>query len=238
MSQLFGGVIFLTNKILQKSNDGVRSIVQKKSNEKQTIFWDIDDVVLNTNEAMVEYLNTYYRIPNNLPPKTQKDCKDWGYHSIKKDLSEKEREKIFDSLEFWLLMEMKPEFVGLLKSGVLDGYNNCFVTKGNKENIKRKLEFLLNFQIQNYIKRFEYYGLELSESKSLIDMKDGIMIDDNFYNFEGVNAGLKILVKNGIETEYNNSFQPIQTMDNLYVVDNVSQIKEILKFCTERNLVL
>ena len=50
--------------------------------KKQTIFWDLDDVVFNSTEVVVDIINKKFREPNHLAPKSIQDVKDWGYKSI------------------------------------------------------------------------------------------------------------------------------------------------------------
>ena len=207
--------------------------------QPQVIFFDVDDVVLNTNENMVRYLNKHYREPNHLTPRTQADCRDWGYKSIWRILTKKEMESIFDREEFWETMELKPGFIKLLKSGLLRKFPVTFVTKGSEQNLKLKYNYILNSGIvPKYLQSYHWIGLPLHEPKSSIDMTNGIMVDDNYYNFDGVNSRLNILVKNNIETEYNNSFRPDGIMDNLYTINDVSELIDLLEFCYNKKIML
>ena len=61
-------------------------------------------------------------------------------------------------------------------------------------------------------------------------MTDGIQIDDNYSNLRNTKAKIKILVKNYVESTVNNSYGMIDTPDNLYNVNSLNEVLDILKF--------
>lgn len=201
---------------------------QSKQN-KQTIYWDVDDVILNTTETIVQLINEKYRIPNNLEPKTADNCKDWSFKGIWRPLTERQQEELFESDEFWNRVEIREEFIKMIESGVLDNYKNVFVTKGSPINLRRKKEYL-EAQLYDVMDKFEYIGLFHEQDKGEIDMRGGIQIDDNYKNIKDTNARLKILMKNNREASYNNSLGYIDTLDNLYNVNYLEEIQQILEF--------
>ena len=60
-----------------------------------------------------------------------------------------------------------------------------------------------------------------------------IQIDDNYSFLNRTDADLKILVRNGKETRFNRPKVETENLENLYIVDNISQIFEILEFITK-----
>ena len=69
------------------------------------------------------------------------------------------------------------------------------------------------------------------ERESVVDMRDGIQIDDAYFNLIDTNARCKILLKNYMETVSNNSFGDYkEILDNLYEVNNFAEIHQILEF--------
>lgn len=198
---------------------------------KQKIYWDVDDVILNTTDTMVELINKKYRIPNNLQPRTREECKDWCFKGLWRPLTDEQQMELFESSEFWDTVTIKPEFYDIVKSGILDRYDNIFVTKGSIYNLFRKKEFLYNeVDIKDVFKNFSYIGIANEEDKASIDMNNGIQIDDNYSNLKNTKAKIKILVKNYIESNVNNSYGMIDTPDNLYNVNSLNEVLDILKF--------
>lgn len=61
-------------------------------------------------------------------------------------------------------------------------------------------------------------------------MLNGIQIDDNINNLINSDAKIKILLKNHRNTNYNNYDQINTEIENLYVVDDIKQVEDILKF--------
>ena len=204
---------------------------KEESQSKQKIYWDVDDVVLNTTEAMVELINKKYRIPNNLQPRTREQCKDWEFKGLWRPLTKEQQMELFESHEFWDTVTIKPEFYNIVKSGVLDKYDNIFVTKGSVYNLFRKKEFLYDeVDIKDVFKNFGFVGIADNEDKAAINMTDGIQIDDNYSNLKNTKAKIKILVKNNVESTVNNSYGMIDTPDNLYNVNSLNEVLDILKF--------
>lgn len=205
--------------------------LHKKEEPKQKIYWDIDDVVLNTTEAMVDLINKKYRIPNHLSPKTRAECKDWEFKGLWRNLTKEQQMELFESSDFWDSVTIKEEFYNVINSGILDKYDNVFVTKGSIYNLFKKKEFLYdNSDIKEAIKDFGYVGLAEGVDKASIDMTDGIQIDDNYGNLKNTKAKIKILVKNYVESTVNNSYGLIETPDNLYNVNSLNEVLDILKF--------
>ena len=67
-------------------------------------------------------------------------------------------------------------------------------------------------------------------------MENGIQIDDNYDNLIKTNARIKILLKNNLTTDYNTDYGKYGNIDNLYIVDTLEEVGQILKFNLEFNL--
>ena len=61
-------------------------------------------------------------------------------------------------------------------------------------------------------------------------MISAIQIDDNYNNLKDTDADLKILLKNEIDTNYNSVYKIKDNLENLYIVDNIQQMIDILRF--------
>jgi len=204
---------------------------------KQTIFWDVDDVVINSLEVTVDLINEWYNKPNNLPIKSVSEAKDWKLQAIHKGLTPEQIDYIFRCPEFWAKVQIREGFNNIIHSPILNKYNHVFVTKGTLDNLTYKECFLRTFLGEFYTDHFEYIGLLDHESKGTINMSGGIMIDDNMRNLLESNASIKILITNGIETCYNNAYGDFKvTPENLYIVNTLEDIQELLTFNSEHNL--
>ena len=199
---------------------------------KQTIYWDADDVILNSGETIVELLNQK-RQGLGLEPKKLSDLKDQGYKSILRTVSKREIELLFESDEFWDRVQIKPEFMNLLNSGIFKSYNHQIVTKGSIENQARKfVKLSLDLKGWNWI----HHSILENQDKSIVNMENGIQIDDNYDNLIKTNARIKILLKNNLTTDYNTDYGKYGNIDNLYIVDTLEEVGQILKFNLEFNL--
>ena len=200
--------------------------------DKIRIYWDVDDVILNTSEILIDMINKKY---NPLKKKTLNNIKDWELRSIYRDI---ETDFINDALAdeyFWSNVTVKKDFEYFLLSGIARKFDHYFVTIGTDDNISLKKEFITklmercNYQEDSYI----YLGLNEKFSKQVVPMKGGIQIDDNISNLVCTNAKIKILIKNFIETDYNTFNNKNYFVENLYEVNNLKEVIEILEFIIE-----
>ena len=203
---------------------------KEKRSPKQKIYWGIDNVVLNTTEAAVELSNKKYQIPNNLQSKTKEWYKDQDFKGLQ-NLTKEQQKELFESSDFWNTVTIKPEFYDIVRSGILDKYDNIFITKDSTYNLFKKKKFLYEeVDIKDIFKNFDYIVIADDEDKASIDMTDGIQIDDNYLNLKNTKARVKILVKNYMENATNNSYGMIDTPDNLYNVNSLDEVFKILEF--------
>lgn len=162
---------------------------------------------------------------------------DWGYKSIYRNLTKEQVSEIYESEEFW--SSVKPNEI-LMKAledseqGIWQQYNWILLTKGSKESLQKKLDYLnkIPFFKRNELK-WRYFGLGHGEKKEDVHMLGRIQIDDNYSFLNRTDADLKILVKNGKETRFNRPKVETENLENLYIVDNISQVFEILEFITK-----
>lgn len=194
---------------------------------KQKIFLDADDVLLNSSEVAVDIINKRFNVN---PPKTIYDIKDWGFKAIYKGMTKDIINEIFASQEFWNKVKIQEGFLNLLKDEeILNGYHWCIVTKGCTKNLDTKYTFFAEHsELSKYIDDIEFYGLEDYENKSVINMSDGIQVDDNMDNLH-TNASLKILMLNYLNTEYNN-LDTMRNEENTYRINTFEELGQILKF--------
>lgn len=196
---------------------------------KQSIYIDVDDVILESSDAILSLLNQKYSIS---PPKQKIHIKDYELKSIKKGLTKKEINNLFESPEFWEKVQFNPIFLHWLQDkDFLEKYNWVLLTKGTHKNLALKYDKLKNLFIKQGLKDyFSYIGIPCEEKKSKLRMVNGIQIDDNLENLKDSDAQIKILVKNNLDTNYNNYLDCDKFITELYIVSNMEQVEQILRF--------
>lgn len=207
-----------------------------QDNNKIMLYVDVDDTILKSSEAIIKILNKRYDIN---PQKTVNDMKDWGYRSIYKNITDDIVEELYESDEFFNIVEFDQAF--------LDFYNNnknkidiTICTKGTSINIKKKEE-LIKKTLGDDI---TYIGMQFRVDcdgklvkdyvKSTINMKHGIQIDDRTDVLRNSNANIKILINNDRVRTWNQHYENI---NNLYVVRNWDEIKQIVLFAYDNHFV-
>lgn len=137
---------------------------------------------------------------------------------------------MYESKEFWNSVQVKPEFIELIKSGIFDSYNHIMITKGSNKNHGYKFATLcIKLQELNW-RNWSYHSVLENQDKSIVNMKDGIQIDDNYDNLVKTNARVKILLRNSLTTDYNTDYGKYGNIDNLYIVETLEEVRQILEF--------
>lgn len=154
--------------------------LEQLSEKANKVFLDADGVLLATNEAMTKILNRRYD-----KDYTGADVMDWNYTDLYPTCSE-EVEEIFNSAEL---------------------FRNITFVKGARKYLtkyKEKIIIVTKSDFRNYLHKrlwFNNHGfkdvpiipLGLNMSKSLINMKGGLFIDDCAYNLKESNATYKLM---------------------------------------------
>lgn len=203
--------------------------------QKRNLFIDVDDVVLNSSKAAINIFNKKFNLN---PEKSFKDISEWSYKSICEDITKKDIVEAFESDEFWDSVTINEYFKNLINNKVIEKYCKiCFSTRGTEKNLKKKRIMLTKFMEDNALKNleWEFIGIDTKiysedHGKKHVNMKHGIQIDDNI-NYLNTNADVKILVTNGIETDYNcYNHEEAINKENLYIVSSLKEAEEIITF--------
>lgn len=190
-----------------------------------TVYMDVDDVLLDSTQAVLDIIQERYGVRQ-----AQENIKDWSFKSAKRDLNSKQIEEIFDSDEFWSKVCLNKTLVDAFKEGLWDKFNWVFVTKGTEVNLKKKFEYLMQQSFFQNNSNWSYYRLDSNESKSKVHMVGGIQVDDLYGNLVNTDADLKILLKNGRDTEFNTPKRKTDNFENLYFADDMNHIVSILNW--------
>lgn len=203
--------------------------------QKRNLFIDVDDVVLNSSKAAINIFNKKFNLN---PEKSFKDISEWSYKSICEDITKKDIIEAFESDEFWDSVTINEYFKNLINNKVIEKYCKiCFSTRGTEKNLEKKRIMLTKFMEGNALKNleWEFIGIDTKiysedHGKKHVNMKHGIQIDDNI-NYLNTNADVKILVTNGIETDYNcYNHEEAINKENLYIVSSLKEAEEIITF--------
>lgn len=194
--------------------------------EKQTIYMDVDDVILNTRDTIIQLIRNKYKTEDK--EENMKQEKSWNFKTTYRNLSEKELLSFFDSNEFWDNVKYKNSFLKILESGILDKYNLILVTKGSEKNIQLKFNYLSKKMDFNNI---GYIGVEEKEDKAKVKMYEGIQIDDNYNFLKNTDARIKILYREeGNENDVNSYWLIKDNLTRLYVCTNQDELIDFLQF--------
>lgn len=167
------------------------------------VFLDVDEVILNSIEAVCKILNKRYNKDLH-----EEDILSWNFKEYG-DINENEIEEIFDSQEFFDIVELNPSGVKIIKDFVKYNCQVNLITKGRMRNLELKYEYLWNRGIVNNY-TIQYIGIPLNRSKGEINMSDGILIDDNQDNLYESNAYIKILCENNHGADWNNKWNGLR----------------------------
>lgn len=206
---------FQEQRIKKKDNKRIKI---KNKNKKIKLYIDIDDTIINTAET---FINKYCK-ENNID-KDINDLKDYKFKSIDRNIKIEEFLNYIETEEFFNTVKIDEEFLKFYLEHIED-YDWIFITKGTKKNLELKEKYIRE-RLENS-EKIKYIGLHNDLNKSIVNMKDGIQID-NVYDELKSNARYKILIKNYIETDYN-YIKDIR--DDLYEMNNWIEIAESIEW--------
>ena len=185
------------------------------------LYIDVDDVILNTSETFIDY----YTKKNNIH-KSFYDLKDWDFRSIDRNIDKQEFFDYVYNKEFLDNVQINEAFMRFYMKEA-NNYKWHFVTIDSSANLFVKRYFILNSLPT--LMNVDFIGLIEGQKKSDIDMTDGIQIDDRYDNLN-TNATYKILLKNYIETDYN---QLLDMREDVYITNTFDEVVESIKFLSQ-----
>lgn len=185
------------------------------------LYIDVDDVILNTSETFIDY----YTKKKNIH-KSFYDLKDWDFRSIDRNIDKQEFFDYVYSKEFLDNVQINEDFMRFYMKEA-NNYKWHFVTIDSSANLFVKRYFILNSLPT--LMNVDFIGLIEGQKKSDIDMTDGIQVDDRYDNLN-TNATYKILLKNCIETDYN---QLLDIREDVYITNTFDEVVESIKFLSQ-----
>lgn len=196
--------------------------------KKITLYVDADDTILKSSEAIVKMINKRFAVN---PPKSVGDLHDWNYQSICPKMNDELVNEMYSSEEFFELVEMDDGFAEFYHNNK-SRFNWVIVTKGTRENLRRKKQKLIELMG----KKIKFIGLPLGSacgfSKKSVDMGGGIQIDDRVDCLEDTNAALKVLVTWGRMLPWNHYKGGV---DNFYIVKDMGEVAQVCEFAAQNH---
>lgn len=190
------------------------------------LYLDFDNTIVNTGETIVDILNKRYGM-------TQKweYIKRYDFKDLFPALTKEEFHKLFESGRLYhnvsFLTGAREVIYSIRRSFEIE-----IVSMGTNENKLLKDRWLaLNFPAKYILTVLDYNSSYFD--KSGVDMSDGIFIDDSSECLRSSNAKVKILLSNGLETEWNR-----EENDDFYIVQNWNEIGDMLKFYIEKGEII
>lgn len=148
--------------------------------KKYKYYLDFDGCITHSLEAMVNLLNKKYNM--NVQPQ---EITSWNF-ADKFPIKQRELEDLFADMEFYDILEFIEGAVAFIKA---HKHESIIITKGDLLNGLYK-RCKLDMSDLEYVPMII---LPLNVSKSVINMSDGIFVDDNADNLRESNARVKIL---------------------------------------------
>ena len=178
------------------------------------IYIDFDDTIASSIENVVRIVNKRYN--RNVKPQ---DIGMWDFSDVYPDIPLENIVSVFGEKEFFKTLKLKNDVIPTLRR--YGKYNHLIiVSKVDGIAIKEKYDWIKEHLIDIGID-IEFRGIPLGKSKGIIDMSDGIMIDDNAQFLKETNAKYKILYK------CDRAFDDTQDWDG-YAVSNWKELNKLL----------
>ena len=178
------------------------------------IYIDFDDTITSSIENVVRIINKRYN--RNVKPQ---DIGMWDFSDVYPDIPLENIVSVFGEKEFFKTLKLKNDVIPTLRR--YGKYNHLIiVSKVDSIAIKKKYDWIKEHLMDIGID-IEFRGIPLGKSKGIIDMSDGIMIDDNAQFLKETNAKYKILYK------CDRAFDDTQDCDG-YTVSNWKELNKLL----------
>jgi len=185
------------------------------------VYLDFDNTLVDSNNAMIYILNQEFGTN-----KKYEDLKKYDFKDLFPELTDEHCEELFGDWRLFGLLEFFDDCYETLDF-FKKRCNYSLVTYGNQNNLgykkfwcERYLPFLKDLHL------LEYTAGDMNYDKSMIDMSDGIFIDDHIDYLRSSNAKVKILFRNNHDGDWNK----IDNLDDVYVVNSWKEIYHIIKF--------
>ena len=178
------------------------------------IFIDFDDTITMSVENVLRIVNKRYN--KNV---SVEDIGKWDFSDVYPDIPLKDIVKVFGEEEFFKTLKLKQNVLPVLRK--YTKYNDVIIVSKTDMTAMQRKNAWINEHIKSFGISLRFVGIMLKSSKGILDMSDGIMIDDNATFLNETNAKYKILYKN------NRKFDELQEWDG-YTVSSWKELNTLL----------
>ena len=172
------------------------------------IYLDFDDTITDSLQNITRIVNKRYdkRVRWN-------EVGEWDFSDVYPDIPLKDIVKVFGEQEFFNTLYAKE--YAILALHKLSKRNDIFiVSKCDDTASKRKYEWIKNNLHDTGID-IKFTAIPLNGSKGLVDMSDGIFVDDNVRFLKETNAKYKIFFNNHRKFDAGQGWKGLE-VDNWY----------------------
>ena len=167
----------IKNGILRNNVINIDKFISTVNPDK--IYLDVDGVIWHSCQAACDVINKRYgtNIQGN-------KILSWNFKEVENNFKDEDIEYIFADYYFFKCVKWINgafDFINRYKDKIV------IVTKGTFQNIQRKIDIFNELDLNIRI-----YGIPLDNSKSVINMQNGLFIDDSTKNLNESNATYKI----------------------------------------------
>lgn len=167
----------IKNGILRNNVINIDKFISTVNPDK--IYLDVDGVIWHSCQAACDVINKRYgtNIQGN-------EILSWNFKEVATNFKDEDIEYIFADYYFFKCIKWINgafNFINRYKDKII------IVTKGTFQNIQRKIDIFDELGLNIHI-----YGIPLDNSKSIINMQNGLFIDDSTKNLNESNATYKI----------------------------------------------
>lgn len=153
------------------------------------IYLDFDDTITESLQNLTRIVNKRYH-----KKVRWNDVGKWDFSDVYPDIPLGDIVKVFGEQEFF--DTVYPKEYAILALHKLTKRNNAYVvSKCDHEASKRKNEWIKS-NLNDMGINIQFTPVPLNGSKSMVDMSDGIFVDDNIKFLEETNAKYKIFFNN------------------------------------------
>lgn len=173
------------------------------------IFLDFDNTIADSTKAVCDLYNKYYRDEKGFIPADPTKCKDWYFRDVCPLAYKRWVDNCFNTREFFELLTLIDGSWNVIKR-LSKKHDIYIVSIGDFRNLAYKLMFIegnLPFVKNVVLIKNENCNM----NKEIIDMSDGILIDDNLMNLDSSNAIEKFVF--GKECDYNRTNKYTRLVD-------------------------
>lgn len=180
------------------------------------IFIDFDDTITQSVENVVRIVNKRYNLNVDY-----KDVCDWNWQDVYPTIPSSQISSVFGEKEFFNTLQFKGKALEVLFKYSMR--NNIIIVSKiiNRTAMVNKDEWIRKHLIGSGVD-VEFRAIKITQSKGLIDMAGGIMVDDNAKYLQETNAKYKILFRNDTKFSKQQKWNGIE-------VDNWADLDKIMR---------